>query len=226
MSKISCEVACSFATVSSTWCSNRCFITGGSSIITQLAAASSVSGASLLARTSARTYLPKIWPAIVSAAGAARRVEIHATLPPRRASASPPPLAVCQSLGVAGPVGAGHCGTWLLRTSWGSRGSCVGGLGTLSPLLLLVPCRERSVSECFFSASSPNSQQGSTMCPEGAISNWKLSVPGGSASFILTSPGPQKCNFNVVKSSTALLSRRAVSPSKPGKSELATAGVL
>ena len=178
-------------------------------------------------------------------------MEIHATLPFGSASGFPPPPPSCQSLAAGGPCGTGHLGS-LWRNSRGRRGSCAGGCGipgVLAGWIRLVTrglslrlswspaswcptplapclCLESKVSECFASALSSNSQHGSTMCPDGAISSWKLSVPGGSASLILTSPGPQKCSFSVVKSRTALLSLKAVSPKRPGRSEFATAGVL
>ena len=139
ISRISHEAACNFATVSSTVRSNPCFITGGSSIITLPTEAISVSGASLLSRTSERTYLPASLLAIVSAAGVARRDDTHATLPPWWASVSPPPPTVCQSLAVGGPCGAGYRGSWPRCTAYGNLGSCTGGLGMFGPLLLLDP---------------------------------------------------------------------------------------
>ena len=165
------------------------------------------------------------------------RVETHTTLPWPGASGSPPPPSFSHNLEVGGPCGAGNLGSCSRLTVSGSLGSCDGGLGMIplsipellasgAPLPPTVCCLDRRVSVCFACSCSPNSQQGRTMWPDGATSSWKLSVPGGSASVIRTSPGPQKCNFNVVKSRTARLSRRAVSPNNPGKSEFATAGVL
>ena len=70
------------------------------------------------------------------------------------------------------------------------------------------------------------SQHGNTRCPDGAVSNWNDSVPGGNPTSILMSPGPQKCSFRVLKSNTARFFCRAASPSSPGRSESGTDGIV
>ena len=46
-------------------------------------------------------------------------------------------------------------------------------------LLLLAPGLDNNVNECALSLASGYSQQGMTMWPEGATSNWNVSVPSG-----------------------------------------------
>ena len=66
-------------------------------------------------------------------------------------------------------------------------GMLAGGGGTCLSLLLLLPPSSPGGLETrvkVFSSrgsSLPNSAHGITMCPDGAISPWKDSVPGGSA---------------------------------------------
>ena len=82
-----------------------------------------------------------------------------------------------------------------------------------------------NVSEVSLGCGCLNSLHGCTTCPEGAISSWNVSVPGGSDWSTLLFPGPRKCNFNVVKSRTARWFRRVVSPRSPGRSECCTDGI-
>ena len=70
------------------------------------------------------------------------------------------------------------------------------------------------------------SQHGRTRCPEGASSNWKLSVPGGKDWLKSLSAGPQKWSSRVRKSKIALFFRNAVRPNNPGSSEPVTVGVV
>ena len=70
------------------------------------------------------------------------------------------------------------------------------------------------------------SQHGNTMCPDGAVSSWKLSVPAGSPDSILMSPGPQKCSFIELKSKIARFFCNAASPNNPGNSESGTDGIV
>ena len=63
------------------------------------------------------------------------------------------------------------------------------------------------------------SQQGSTRWRDWARSNWKVSVPGGSAFSRSMLPGPQKRIFNVEKSMTARFLMSVLSPSRPGRAE-------
>eukprot|EP00974_Lingulodinium_polyedra_P071326 6901951-Lingulodinium_polyedra.AAC.1 len=66
------------------------------------------------------------------------------------------------------------------------------------PELLLAPwlpalVRETNVRVCSLAVLALwYSQHGSTMWPEGASSNWKTSVPVGTARSMSYSPGPQK----------------------------------
>ena len=94
------------------------------------------------------------------------------------------------------------------------------------------PSRGSSLSACVTNVNEVslgcgcwNSLQGSTKCPDGAISSWNVSVPGGSDWSTLLFPGPRKCNFNVVKSRTARWFRRVVRPRSPGRSECCTDGM-
>ena len=94
-------------------------------------------------------------------------------------------------------------------------------------LLLLAVLRETSVSDDSASGRLPAySQHGSTRWPEGAISNWNVSVPAGSADSISVSPGPQKCKRRVVKSKTARFLRKELRPKRPGKSDSGIDGIV
>ena len=195
----------------------------------------------MLARTSANKYFPTRALPNTFAASSVRLVEIQATLPLSWVASAfrPSPLS-SQSLDEGVPAtkfGAGCASAVALRGSSGRSGAgsagivCKFGHGKLElaasavrlPLLSRVcRCREALVLTPF----PANSQQGSTMCPEGATSNWKHSVPGGIAFSTLISPGPQKYNRLVVKSNNALLSLNASKPNRPGRSEFATAGTV
>ena len=150
-------------------------------------------GAVTEANMSCKMYLANTLPAKASAAGCARLVETNAM----RASFGMPasawrlplascgfsasvwrlPLTACQRL-----LAGGMAKTSRLVTATGSTGGLLGG-GGMPGGLLGSPCwREISVR-----VWSPlleleeNSQQGSMLCPEGACSSWKVSVPGGRA---------------------------------------------
>ena len=192
-------------TTSSSLCSKPVLLTGGTSITTTSAAAISCRGASVLAKTCSSRYVPVRLLLILSAAGAARRVDIHATLHEGgKASAFPLPPSASHRRASGAETGAGDLGpccavyTVLGRFGAWRGGSGIFGLAAASafPLpLLLAPVLERRVSvwgAVPLAPSAENSLHGRTMWPEGATSNWKASVPGGRSFSIAISPGPQK----------------------------------
>ena len=97
------------------------------------------------------------------------------------------------------PLGAGRS---FPARSAGSTGGVGGGGGTVLLRVVVVVevetagCGlETSVSVCSWLPASwlpPNSLHGKTKCPDGAISHWKQSVPGGMAVAMSWSPGPMK----------------------------------
>ena len=100
-----------------------------------------------------------------------------------------------------------------------NTGGAGGGGGRLGSALW--PALAMSVSE---DAPSPllfglYSQQGNTRCPDGARSNWNVSVPGGNPVSILMSPGPQKCIVIELRSKIALFFTNESNPNRPGSSD-------